>query len=57
MRSVLGAGFIFWGLFASFALIVALYVAWMWWTERGEPGPPLPPATKEHRAGGGEPEA
>lgn len=57
MRSVLGAGFIFWGLFASFALIVALYIAWMWWTERGEPGPPLPPVTKEHRAGEGEPEA
>ena len=35
MRSVLEAGFIFWGLFASFALIVALYLTWMWWTERG----------------------
>jgi hypothetical protein len=29
-----GAGFVFWGLFAVFGLIVALYVAWMWWTER-----------------------
>jgi len=57
VRSVLGAGFIFWGLFASFALIVALYLVWMWWTERGEPGPRLPPSTKESGAAGGEPGA
>ena len=27
-------GFIFWGLFAVFGLVVIAYVAWMWWTER-----------------------
>ena len=27
-------GFVFWGLFLVFALIVAGYVAWMWWVER-----------------------
>ena len=31
-----GPGFIFWGLFVAFALIVAAYVAWMLWTERRE---------------------
>jgi hypothetical protein len=34
MRSVLEAGFIFWGLFATFGLIVVLYVIWMVWVER-----------------------
>ncbi len=28
------AGFVFWGLFAAFAFIVAAYVLWMWWVER-----------------------
>jgi hypothetical protein len=28
--------FIFWGPFVAFAVIVALYVVWMWWVERGE---------------------
>ncbi len=27
-------GFIFWGLFAVFGLIVVAYVAWMLWVER-----------------------
>lgn len=35
MRTILDAGFIFWGLFLAFGVIVALYLAWMWWTERG----------------------
>ena len=34
MRSVLEAGFIFWGLFVTFGLIVVLYLIWMWWVER-----------------------
>lgn len=47
MRSALEAGFIFWGLFASFALIVALYLVWMWFTERGEAeSPPQPPGAE-----------
>ena len=28
-------GFVFWGLFAVFGAIVAAYVAWMFWVERG----------------------
>lgn len=38
MRSVLEAGFIFWGLFGVFFLIVVLYLLWMWWVERRERG-------------------
>jgi len=34
MRSTLGAGFIFWGLFVVFALLVLLYILWMWWVEK-----------------------
>jgi hypothetical protein len=30
------AGFIFWGLFLFFGLIVGAYVFWMKWVERGE---------------------
>ena len=33
MRSFLEVGFIFWGLFGVFALIVVLYLIWMWWEE------------------------
>jgi hypothetical protein len=29
-----GAGFVFWGLFVVFALIVVAYIAWMRRTER-----------------------
>ena len=29
-------GFIFWGLFLVFGLLVAAYVAWMLWVERDE---------------------
>ena len=54
MRSVLEAGFIFWGLFASFALIVALYLLWMWWTERGGAASPRPPGGDGPEAAGGE---
>ena len=35
MRSILEAGFIFWGLFLTFGVIVVLYIVWMWRTERG----------------------
>lgn len=31
-----GAGFIFWGLFLVFGVILAAYVAWMVWAERRE---------------------
>ena len=27
-------GFVFWGLFVVFGLIVAAYVVWMYWVER-----------------------
>ena len=41
MRSILEAGFIFWGLFVVFALMMALYVLWMVWEERrADAGPP-----------------
>jgi cbb3-type cytochrome oxidase subunit 3 len=36
VRSILEAGFIFWGLFAVFAAILLLYLLWMWWTEGKE---------------------
>ena len=36
MRSVLGAGFVFWGLFLVFGLVVVAYLLWMVWVERGE---------------------
>ena len=39
MRSILGAGFIFWGLFATFGVIVLLYLLWMWWVEGRGSGP------------------
>ena len=32
----MNAGFIFWGLFVVFGLIVAGYVAWMLWVERND---------------------
>lgn len=31
-----GPGFIFWGLFLVFGLVVVAYVAWMKWAERDE---------------------
>ena len=34
MRSILEAGFVFWGLFLVFALLVIAYLAWMVWTEK-----------------------
>jgi phage shock protein PspC (stress-responsive transcriptional regulator) len=36
MRSVLEAGFIFWGLFLVFGLVVVAYLVWMLWVERGD---------------------
>jgi len=27
-------GFVFWGLFAACATLVAAYALWMWWVER-----------------------
>ena len=31
---MLEAGFIFWGLFLIFGILVVLYVIWMYWVER-----------------------
>jgi hypothetical protein len=28
------AGFIFWGLFLVFGVLVVSYAVWMWWVER-----------------------
>ena len=40
MRGILDAGFIFWGLFLVFALIVIGYLVWMGWEEgRSQPPP------------------
>jgi hypothetical protein len=39
VRSILEAGFVFWGVFLSFALIVVAYLVWMIWVERGGDGP------------------
>ena len=33
MRSILDAGFIFWGLFLVFGVIVVGYILWMRWVE------------------------
>jgi hypothetical protein len=33
VRGVLEAGFVFWGLFLVFALIVVAYLVWMLWEE------------------------
>ncbi len=40
-----GPGFIFWGLFVVFGIIVAAYIVWMVWVER-------PPAAREEPANG-----
>ena len=44
MRSILDAGFVFWGLFLVFGLIVGAYLFWMAWVERtgGSSVPPGP---------------
>lgn len=34
------AGFIFWGLFLVFGIIVVAYIIWMVHVERGDSGPP-----------------
>ena len=31
---MMGVGFVFWGLFAVFGVIIAAYVVWMYWVER-----------------------
>lgn len=36
MRAVLGAGFVFWGVFVAFGVLVAGYVVWMRRVERRE---------------------
>ncbi len=36
MRSLLEAGFVFWGLFLVFGLIVVGYLVWMKWVERAD---------------------
>ncbi len=46
MRTLLEAGFIFWGLFGVFGLIVLLYLLWMWWVER-DPSLETPPLEGE----------
>ena len=33
---MLEAGFVFWGLFLVFGLIVVAYIIWMRWVERGD---------------------
>jgi hypothetical protein len=33
VRTILSAGFVFWGLFLVFGLIVAAYLVWMTWEE------------------------
>ena len=35
-RVMLEAGFVFWGLFLVFGLIVVAYIIWMRWVERGD---------------------
>jgi hypothetical protein len=45
MRSVLEAGFIFWGLFLVFGMIVAGYLLWMYLAERDEDDTDPPPPT------------
>ena len=44
MRGVLDAGFIFWGLFLVFGVIVAAYAFWMRWVERKDDSDP-----RDHR--------
>jgi hypothetical protein len=34
LQPFLDAGFIFWGLFLTFASVVVAYVVWMLWVER-----------------------
>jgi cbb3-type cytochrome oxidase subunit 3 len=41
VRGLLEAGFIFWGLFLVFGLVVVGYLGWMFWVEkRGNDHPP-----------------
>jgi hypothetical protein len=39
VRAILEAGFVFWGVFLVFALIVVGYVVWMVRTERSQGSP------------------
>jgi hypothetical protein len=43
--------FVFWGPFAAFAAITALYVLWMWRVERDPSGNALNPPRDRHRRG------
>ena len=51
MTPVLEAGFIFWGLFLVFGLIVVGYLSWMFRMERREGDP----AARQHPGGQKEP--
>jgi hypothetical protein len=42
VRAVLEAGFVFWGVFLVFALVVVAYVVWMVGTERVQGSERLP---------------
>ncbi len=34
LNAILDAGFVFWGLFLAFGVILVGYLVWMWWAER-----------------------
>ncbi len=48
MKGILDAGFVFWGLFLVFGVIVALYLVWMRWVEG--PGEPPVQQTRDEEA-------
>jgi len=49
MTGILDAGFIFWGLFLAFGVIVVAYLLWMRWAEREAPPPGGRSPNKEKR--------
>lgn len=34
LEAIREAGFVYWGLFVAFGVIVTAYLFWMWWSER-----------------------
>ena len=42
MRTALDSGFVFWGLFLVFGIIVGAYLFWMRWVEKNAAPPDLP---------------
>lgn len=50
MRSVLDAGFVFWGLFLVFGFIVVAYLVWMLWAEGREGSSAPVPAQPDEEA-------